>query len=114
LDDSLDVFAAHGVGGATGALLTGVFASVGAEGLLAGNAAQFVSQLISIVVVFAYSAIGTVVILKVVQAVAGLRPDADLEIRGMDVLSHGEEGYATGDGAVLILDEELNGGSAAA
>jgi len=114
LDDSLDVFAAHGVGGATGALLTGVFASVGAEGLLAGNTAQFVSQLVSIVVVFAYSAIGTVVILKVVQAVAGLRPDADLEIRGMDVLSHGEEGYATGDGAVLILDEELNGGSAAA
>ena len=114
LDDSLDVFAAHGVGGATGAVLTGVFASVGAEGLLAGNSAQFVSQVVSILVVFAYSAIGTFVILKVVQALAGLRPGVDLEMRGMDVVSHGEEGYATGDGAVLILDEELNGGPAAA
>lgn len=114
LDDSLDVFAAHGVGGATGALLTGVFASVGAEGLLLGNVAQFTSQALSIVVVFAYSSIGTVVILKVIQAVAGLRPSVDLEVRGMDVISHGEEGYASGDGAVLILDEEINGRSASA
>jgi hypothetical protein len=67
-----------------------------------------------VLAVFAYSGIGSVVILKVIQAVAGLRPAADLERRGMDVISHGEEGYATGDGAVLILDEELNGSSTSA
>jgi len=113
LDDSLDVFAAHGVGGASGAILTGVFASVGAEGLLLGNPGQVWIQAVSILAVFAYSAIGSVIILKVIQAVAGLRPTEALELRGMDVISHGEEGYATGDGAILILDEELNGGSAA-
>jgi Amt family ammonium transporter len=114
LDDSLDVFAAHGIGGASGAILTGVFASVGAEGLLLGNPGQVWIQFVSIIAVFAYSAIGSVIILKVIGAVAGgLRPSTDLELRGMDVISHGEEGYATGDGAILILDEELDGGSAA-
>jgi Amt family ammonium transporter len=113
-DDSLDVFAAHGVGGASGAILTGVFATVGAEGLIAGNPAQVGVQAITILAVFAYSAILSVVILKVVGALfGGLRPTAELELRGMDLISHGEEGYATGDGAVLILDEELNGGSTA-
>jgi Amt family ammonium transporter len=114
LDDSLDVFAAHGVGGASGAVLTGVFAQEafgGANGLLYGNPAQVVTQVTAILAVFVYSAVATVVILKVIQAVGGLRPAADTEQRGMDVLAHGEEGYATGDGAVLILDEELNGGS---
>ena len=117
-DDSLDVFAAHGIGGATGAIFTGVFAQAafgGADGLIAGNPGQVLTQAIAILAVFAYSALATVVILKVIQAVTGsLRPAADLELRGMDVLSHGEEGYATGDGAVLILDEELNGSPAAA
>jgi Amt family ammonium transporter len=116
LDDSLDVFAAHGVGGFTGALLTGVFATTalnpaGQDGLLFGNPRQIVVQLIAVGAVFLYSAVGTVVIMKVVQAVAGLRPTADKERRGMDVLAHGEEGYASGEGAVLILDEELNGGA---
>ena len=117
LDDSLDVFAAHGVGGFTGALLTGVFATTafnpaGQDGLLAGNPGQVVTQLIAVVAVFAYSGLASVVILKVIQAVTALRPAFDLERRGMDVVSHGEEGYATGDGAVLILDEELNGNPA--
>ncbi len=113
LDDSLDVFAAHGVGGATGAILTGVFATAawgGSDGLLGGNPGQVWIQAVSVLSVFAYSAIGSVVILKVIQAVAALRPSADLERRGMDLIAHGEEGYATGDGAVIILDEELNGG----
>ncbi|HSH75362.1 MAG TPA: ammonium transporter [Longimicrobiales bacterium] len=112
LDDSLDVFAAHGLGGASGAVLTGVFASAafgGADGLLSGNPGQVGVQIVSILAVFAYSGIATVVILKVIQAVAALRPSVDLERRGMDVISHGEEGYASGEGAVLILDEELNG-----
>jgi Amt family ammonium transporter len=113
LDDSLDVFAAHGVGGFTGALLTGVFAttalnSAGQDGLLFGNPRQILVQLIAVGAVFLYSAVGTVVIMKAVQAVAGLRPTADKERKGMDVLAHGEEGYASGEGAILILDEELN------
>ncbi len=113
LDDSLDVFAAHGVGGATGAILTGVFAQEafgGANGMLFGNPGQVWVQVVSVVAVFAYSAVATVVILKAIQLVTSLRPASDLEVRGMDLLAHGEEGYATGDGAVLILDEELNGG----
>ncbi len=116
LDDSLDVAAAHGVGGFTGAILTGVFATTalnpaGQDGLLFGNPRQVVVQLIAVGAVLLYSFLGTVVIMKVVQAVAGLRPTADKERRGMDVLAHGEEGYASGEGAVLILDEELNGGA---
>jgi len=117
LDDSLDVFSAHGIGGASGAVLTGVFAQEafgGANGLIGGNPGQVVTQVTAILAVFVYSAVATVVILKIIQAVGGLRPAADLELRGMDLVAHGEEGYATGDGAVLILDEELNGGSSAA
>ncbi len=113
LDDSLDVFAAHGVGGITGALLTGVFATTalnaaGQDGLLFGNPGQIVKQLIVVGVVFLYSAVLTVVILKIVGAVGGLRPAADAERKGMDVLAHSEEAYASGEGAILILDEELN------
>ncbi|HUP51172.1 MAG TPA: ammonium transporter [Longimicrobiales bacterium] len=118
LDDSLDVFGAHGVGGATGAVLTGVFASSAingsADGLLFGNPGQVWIQAVSVLAVFAYSVVASAVILKVIHVVAGLRPAVDLERRGMDVISHGEEGYATGDGAVLILDEELNGTPASA
>jgi Amt family ammonium transporter len=114
LDDSLDVFAAHGVGGFTGAILTGVFATTalnaaGQDGLLYGNPGQVVTQLIAVGAVFVYSGVLTAVILTVIKALGGLRPESEAERRGMDVLSHGEEGYATGDGAVLILDEELNG-----
>jgi Amt family ammonium transporter len=116
LDDSLDVFAAHGVGGMTGAILTGVFATTalnaaGQDGLLYGNPGQVVKQVIVVAVVFVYSAVLTAVILKIVQAVAGLRPSADMERKGMDVLAHSEEAYANGEGAILILDEELNGGA---
>ena len=116
LDDSLDVFAAHGVGGCTGAILTGVFANSAvngsADGLLYGNPGQVWIQFVSIAAVFAYSAVLTVVILKVIGAVTPLRPAENLERRGMDIIAHGEEGYASGDGAILILHEELNGNPA--
>ena len=114
LDDSLDVFTAHGVGGATGAILTGVFASAvingSADGLLFGNPGQVGVQATAVLAVAAYSALVTVVILKAIQLVTPLRPAADSEQRGMDVLAHGEEGYARGEGAVLVLHEDLNGG----
>ena len=114
LDDSLDVFAAHGVGGATGAVLTGVFASVamnssGADGLLFGNPGQVGVQAAAVLAVAVYSSIVTVLILKGIELAVPLRPISDLEQRGMDLFAHGEEGYATGDGALLMLREELNG-----
>jgi Amt family ammonium transporter len=106
LDDSLDVVAAHGVGGMVGALLTGVFAdaawSGGANGLLTGNAWQVVVQAVGVVVVLAYSVAATFVILKLVGLVVPLRVSVRDEGRGLDVCDHGEEAYAEGDGAILV------------
>jgi ammonium transporter, Amt family len=116
LDDSLDVFAAHGVGGATGAILTGVFASAAvngtADGLLFGNPGQVAIQALSVVGVFAYCGVLTFLILKVIGAVTPLRPSEREESIGMDILNHGEEAYATSDGTILLLHEEINGSSA--
>jgi len=106
LDDSLDVVAAHGVGGATGAILTGVFAetawSGGANGLIGGNPGQVLTQIYSVLAVFAYSGIATFVILKVLGLVMSLRSAGRLEGVGLDVNDHGEEAYTAGDGAILI------------
>jgi Amt family ammonium transporter len=120
LDDSLDVFAAHGVGGITGALLTGVFANAayngigfngdGYNGLLYGNAGQLTTQAISIGAVLLYSGIMTFVILKVIGLVTALRPSEREESIGMDILNHGEEAYASSDGTLLLLTDEINGG----
>ncbi|GAB4136788.1 MAG: ammonium transporter [Planctomycetaceae bacterium] len=98
-DDSLDAFGVHGVGGTIGALLTGVFATSAitgdakANGLLEGNAGQFVNQVISIVAAAAIAIVGTIIILKVLDAVMGLRVSQDDEIKGLDLSQHGEEGY---------------------
>jgi Amt family ammonium transporter len=116
LDDSLDVFAAHGIGGMSGAILTGVFASAavgGADGLLSGNPGQVGIQAIAIVAVAAYCGVMTFIILKVIGLVSPLRPSEKEEARGMDLLNHGEEAYASSSGAILLLDEEMNGGPSA-
>jgi ammonium transporter, Amt family len=109
LDDSLDVVAAHGLGGAVGALLTGVFAdpawNPAGRGLIAGNAAQLGAQAITVVVVAAYSAAGTFALLKLIAMVLPLRVDESDEGIGLDVTQHGEEAYADGEGAILILPE---------
>jgi Amt family ammonium transporter len=109
LDDSLDVVAAHGVGGTVGALLTGVLAnkawSGGPEGLLAGHPLQLAVQAGAVLVVIAYSALGTVAILKLVALFAPLRVNAREEGLGLDVSQHGEEAYARGEGAILVLPE---------
>lgn len=106
LDDSLDVVAAHGVGGATGAILTGVFAdsvwSGGPSGMLSGNGAQVLTQLYSVGAVLAYSGIATFVILKAIALVMPLRSAGRVEGVGLDVTDHGEEAYTAGDGAILI------------
>ncbi len=116
LDDSLDVFAAHGVGGLTGALLTGVFAQQSingiADGLLFGNPTQFIIQLGSVVAVLLYSGGITFGILKVLGLFMKIRATDKEEGIGLDLTYHGEEAYANGDGTVLLLDEEMNGDGA--
>jgi Amt family ammonium transporter len=110
LDDSLDVTAAHGLGGTVGALLTGVLASKAwngtADGLLFGNPKQLGIQAIGVLAALAYSAVGTVVILKLIGLVTPLRASAREEGLGLDVSQHGEEAYASGEGAILVLSDE--------
>lgn len=111
LDDSLDVLAGHGIGGISGALLTGVFAEArwgGTDGLLFGRPAQLGVQAIGVVATIAYSALGTFVVLKLVNALMPLRVDSRAEGVGMDVTQHGEEAYANGEGAVLVLHDEVS------
>jgi Amt family ammonium transporter len=105
LDDSLDVFAAHGTGGIVGALLTGVFASAawgGTNGLLHGNAGLVARQAVAVLAAGAYSAVMTLVLLKGIALVAPLRRGEREEGVGMDVVQHGEEAYSRGEGAVLV------------
>jgi len=97
-DDSLDAFGIHGVGGVLGALLTGVFATKalvnpGHRGLLEGNAHQMIPQIVSILATVAIAVVGTVVLLKILDATMGLRVSQEKEIQGLDVAEHGEEGY---------------------
>jgi Amt family ammonium transporter len=98
MDDSLDVWACHGVGSTWGVLATGLFATVavnsaGANGLFYGNPRQFLTQLLAVAVVWAYSFIATWVILKILLATMGLRVKAGEEIAGLDLSQHGEEAY---------------------
>jgi Amt family ammonium transporter len=106
LDDSLDVLAGHGVGGMTGALLTGVFAEAawgGTNGLLYGNPKQFVLQATGVGATIVYSAVVSFVLLKAIALVGKLTADARDQGLGMDITQHGEEAYTHGEGAVLVL-----------
>jgi Amt family ammonium transporter len=94
-DDSLDAFGVHGVGGAVGALLTGVLAVAwvggeGKSGLIDGNPHQVLVQLYAVVVVALYDAIASLVLLKLVDLTIGLRVDSDIEREGLDLAIHGE------------------------
>jgi Amt family ammonium transporter len=114
LDDSLDVFAGHGVGGITGALLTGVFAakvwnSAGNDGLLAGNPSQLMTQALGVGAAIVYSAVATFVLLKVLGLVTALRAVPKTEGMGMDVSQHGEEAYTNGEGSILVISEPTPG-----
>jgi Amt family ammonium transporter len=92
-DDSLDAFGVHGVGGTFGALATGVFATVGATGLLSGNMQQFVTQVIAVVAAGAYAFIVTLAIAFVLNKTIGLRVEKEDEIMGLDQTQHSESGY---------------------
>ncbi|MHA1133932.1 MAG: ammonium transporter [Alphaproteobacteria bacterium] len=97
IDDSLDVLAVHGVGGALGILLTAVFAAaaLGGVGLAEGQTmgSQAVTQLIGVVAVLIWSVVVSFIIIKVVQAIVGLRVSAEVEEQGLDINVHGERGY---------------------
>jgi len=106
LDDSLDVVAAHGLGGLSGALLTGVLASAawgGTPGLLEGNPGLVARQAAAVAATAAWSAFGTWGILRLVRSRVPLAVDARLQSRGLDVVLHGEEAYGTGEGAILVF-----------
>jgi len=97
IDDSLDVFAVHGAGGATGTLLTGILvaAAFGGAGLSAETSvgAQFGAQIVGVLATFVWSALLTFLIVKGVQAWVGLRVSEETEVKGLDITTHGESGY---------------------
>jgi ammonium transporter, Amt family len=112
IDDSLDVFAGHGVGGLTGALLTGVLAQklwnpAGSDGLLFGNPHQLAVQALACLSAAAYAGIMTFAILKLLGLVMSLRAVPRLEGVGMDLSQHGEEAYASGEGSILVHPDVL-------
>ncbi|MCY4188475.1 MAG: ammonia channel protein, partial [Bryobacterales bacterium] len=95
-DDSLDAFGVHGVGGTVGALLTGVFARApagGADGLLEGDAGQFVNNALGSALTWVFSGAASFVILKIVDALVGVRLSSSDESVGLDLSQHGEEAY---------------------
>jgi Amt family ammonium transporter len=116
LDDALDVFSCHGIAGITGAMLTGVFATklmnpAGADGLLAGNAAQLGVQLLAVLATIAFAALGTLAILALVQVTIGARADLPEETAGLDLSQHGEEAYLGTDLGSLAGPGGALGGS---
>jgi Amt family ammonium transporter len=101
-DDALDAFGVHGAGGTIGALLTGVFASqvvnpiFGAGkpvGGIDGHWGQVGNQLMGILIAWVFALVGTLVLLKIVNLITGLRVTEDEEIKGLDITQHGEEAY---------------------
>ena len=98
-DDSLDAFGVHGVGGILGTLATGLFAQsiinpAGSNGLLFGSHQMFTSQVIAILVTGVYSFIVSVVLLKIIDKLIGLRVSEESEENGLDISQHGESGYS--------------------
>lgn len=105
-DDSLDAFGVHGAGGTIGALLTGLFASsvinpvfkeangnALPSGAIQGNFHQILNQLAGVAIAWVLAIVGTLIILKIVDAIVGLRVPEEDEARGLDLTQHGEEGY---------------------
>jgi len=113
-DDTLDAFGIHGVAGTMGAILTGVFAdpsiNEAGRGLLYGNPAQLLKQLIAVGVTVVYTGIVTFIIFMIVKALVGLRVDEESEIMGLDESEHGERAYNLqlfpGGSAVHVHSEE--------
>ncbi len=105
LDDSLDVVAAHGLGGTVGALLTGVFAQKSlngvADGLLFGNPGQLGIQAMAVLAAIVYSGVVSFILLKVISVIVPLRVSDNDESEGLDVNQHGEEAYLNAEGSTI-------------
>jgi Amt family ammonium transporter len=108
-DDSLDAFGVHGIGGLTGAILTGVFANslvypvykdaagnALPSGLIEGNSKQVLNQVIASLIAIGLTTVGSFIILKVVDLIVGVRVSGEDEVTGLDLTQHGEEGYNLG------------------
>jgi len=112
LDDSLDVVAAHGIGGTVGALLTGVFAEKAingvADGVLFGNPKQILIQGTAVLAAIVYSGVASFVLLKAIALVMPLRATADDESTGLDIALHGEEAYLHAGGMDTITPVEAD------
>jgi len=98
IDESLDVWAVHGMGGTWGALATGIFASAavntaGADGLLLGNVLQLGKQIVAVAAVWVFAFAATWVLGKVVDITVGLRVSGMEETVGLDIAQHGERAY---------------------
>ena len=109
VDETLDVLAAHGVAGFTGIILIGLFAQKDwngiADGLLYGDAGQLWSQVVAALAAPVYAFGMTYALLRVLGALMALRGSDHEEAVGMDIIHHGEEAYASGEGAILIRAE---------
>jgi Amt family ammonium transporter len=109
VDETLDVLAAHGTAGLTGILFIGFFAQISwngaANGLLYGNAGQLLHQAVAALAGPAYAFTATFVLLRAIGLLMPLRATQHEEALGMDIVQHGEEAYATGEGAILVSTE---------
>ncbi len=110
VDETLDVLAAHGMAGFFGILFIGFFAQAAwngaSDGLFYGNAAQLGHQALAALVAPAYAFAVTYLLLKLIGAVMPLRASEHEEALGMDIVQHGEEAYASGEGAILVTPED--------
>ena len=113
LDDSLDVLAAHGVGGTVGAMLTGVFAEKAlngvADGALFGNPGQLLIQGAAVLAAIVYSGVMSFVLLKLIALFVPLRATSSDEASGLDITMHGEEAYVHADGSGPVIVESPAG-----
>ena len=111
-DDSLDVVAAHGVGGTVGALLTGVFAEKSlntvADGLLYGNPGQLLIQGTAVLAAIVYSGVASFILLKLIGLVIPLTATTAEQVDGLDIAAHGEEAYMAASGAAM-LESSISG-----
>jgi Amt family ammonium transporter len=109
LDETLDVLAAHGIGGLTGILFIGFFAQRSwngvANGLVFGHAGQLGWQVLAALAAPAYAFTATWVLLRLVGLLTPLRASAHEQAIGMDVVEHGEEAYTSGEGAILVVSD---------
>ncbi|MEO7198452.1 MAG: ammonium transporter [Solirubrobacterales bacterium] len=110
VDETLDVLAAHGLAGLTGILFIGLFAQISwngvSDGLFYGDAGQLGLQALAVAVAPAYAFVATFVLLRVIGAITPLRASEHEEALGMDIVQHGEEAYASGEGAILVVPED--------